>query len=191
MFLSAVFILACLPSTLLDFAMPKWKADSNVRIEDAYKWLFQATRGGEHAAPDRDSAKEWLDGEWKGLDKPTKNEQLWEPLCRDGSIGRLNLRIFKAKGGSEEDILDAFLASSREFKETGSGFTDAWSQLGKRLKKQASGKLTYKEWSRLDAEMKSKDYSAVHHSKHFAEARRPAYRILTAAERDKLLSKLK
>jgi len=49
--LALTLLLSCLPSALIDFALPKWKADKNVRIEDAYKWTFQATRGGEHAVP--------------------------------------------------------------------------------------------------------------------------------------------
>ena len=179
---STILILACLPSFLLDFALPKWKADPNVRIVDAYKWLYQATRGGEHAAPDRESARQWLKGEWGLLDPPSKSESLWDPLCRDGSIGRLNLRVFKAKGGKEDAVLDAFLASSREYREVGRSFTDAWTQLGTRLKKHASGTLTYDEWRAVDAEMAPKNYPAVHHSKTYTETEKPAYRVITKAE---------
>jgi hypothetical protein len=184
--LSTVFILSCLPSSLLDFGISKWKADKNVRIEDAYKWIYQTTRGGEHAAPDRVSAEPWLEREWQTLAKPAPNEPLWEPLCKDGSIGRLNLRVFKAKGGKMDDLLDAFLASSREYRETGTRFIDTWNELGRRLKRKPIGSLTSEEWSRFDAEMKAKNYPAVHHSKDFEEAHRPAYRIITASERRKL-----
>lgn len=184
--LAMALLLTCTPSALLDFAIPKWKADPNVRIEDTYKWFFQATRGGEHAAPDRESAKQWLETEWQSLGKPTSGEQLWEPLCSDGSIGRLDLRVYKANGGKMDDILDAFLASSREYREVGSSFTDAWRQLGKRLKRKPVRKLTYAEWSGLDAEMRPKNYPAIHHSKQFDKAYHPAYRILTSAEKKKL-----
>src|SRR5437588_7200040 len=108
-FIGLVFILSCMPSALIDFAIPKWKADPNVRIEDAYKWLYQATRGGEHAIPDKDSARKWLDDEWKTLDPPVSNEAIWEPLCPGGEIGRLNLRPFRASDGKPDDLLNAFL----------------------------------------------------------------------------------
>jgi hypothetical protein len=189
--LSTILILSCLPSALLDFAMPKWKVDPNVRIEDAYKWIYQATRGGEHAAPDREMAKRWLDKEWTSLGKPAKNEPLWEPLCKDNSIGRLNLRAFKAKGGKMDDILDAFLTSSREFKETGTNFLDTWSDLGKRLTHKAIGSLTFDEWSRLDADEKAKHYPAIHHSATFEAAEYPAYRIITKAQKNWLIKALK
>lgn len=189
--LSTILILSCLPSALLDFAIPKWKADPNVRIEDAYKWLYQATRGGEHAAPDRESAKQWLEIEWQSLGKPLSGETLWEPLCHDGSIGRLNLRVYKSSGGKMDDILDAFLVSSREvssreYREVGSSFTDSWQEFGARLKRKRTGKLTYGEWSRLDAEMRPKNYLAIHHSQQFDEAHHPAYRVLTSAQKKKL-----
>lgn len=175
-----------MPSALLDFAIPKWKADPNVRIEDAYKWIFQATRGGEHAAPDRESARTWLEGEWRSLGQPDKSEPLWQPLCKDGSIGRENLRVFKADGGKMDDILDAFLTSSREYKETGTAFIDTWTLLGKRLKKHPSGELIYADWMRLDTEMKARNYPAVRHSKQFEDNDHPAYRVITGSERRKL-----
>ena len=106
--LVSFFLLICTPTALLDFAIPKWKADTKVRIEDAYKWTYQATRGGEHAVPDEESAREWLDGEWSGQGKPPANEPVWGPLCPGGEIGRLNLRTFKAKGGKADDLLVAF-----------------------------------------------------------------------------------
>jgi hypothetical protein len=172
---------------LLDFAIPKWKADSNVRIEDAYKWLYQATRGGEHAAPDRESAKQWLGTEWQSLGKPLSDEILWEPLCGDGSIGRVNLRVFRSKGGKMDEILDAFLAGAHEYKDADSRFQAAWYALGSRLKQKRRGALSYREWSRLDTAMKPKGYPAIHHSSSFEATHHPAYRIVTKSGYAKLL----
>jgi hypothetical protein len=188
-FLASILFLVCSPTALLDFAIPKWKTDKNLRIEDAYKWTYQATRGGEHAVPDLESARKWLDEEWLGLEKPAVNESLWEPLCGYGEIGRLNLRVFKTKGGREDELLEAFLASSREYKSEQSSFVDAWMALGKRLKKKAIGKLDHTSWGKLDAEMKAKNYPAIHHSETYEKAKHPAYRILTSGEMKKLIEK--
>ncbi len=187
MLLAAIIFLSCLPMTLLDFAIPKWKADKNVRIEDAYKWTYQATRGSEHAVPDEESARKWLDSEWQTLDKPRANEPFWEPLCPGGEIVRLNMRPFKVRGGKTDDLLEAFLASSRQYKTEQSSFVDAWLELGKRLKKKAAGKLDHKSWTKFDAEMKAKNYPAIHHSETYEKAYHPAYRILTSTEMKKLL----
>jgi len=183
--------LVCTPTALLDLAIPKWKADKNVRIEDAYKWTYQATRGGEHAVPDKESARKWLEREWQTLGEPVANEPIWEPLCRGGEIGRLNLRPFKEQGGKGDDLLDTFLASSREYKMEPSSFVDAWLELGKRLKKKSVGKLDHKAWTKLDAEMKAKNYPAIHHSETYDKAHHPAYRILTKSEMQKLLPNTK
>ncbi len=187
----ALIFLTCSPAALLDFALPKWKADKSVRIEDAYKWTYQAMRGGEHAIPDTESARSWLDSEWKSLDKPMANEPLWESLCPGDEVGRLNLRAFKAKGGTEDHLLEAFLASSREYRPEQSDFVDAWHELGKWLTKRSAGKLSYKSWEKLDTEMRAKDYPAIHHSKEYEARRVPSYRVLTGDQYQKLLLKLK
>lgn len=185
--LATALFLACLPSALLDFATPKWKADPSSRIEDAYKYVYQATRGGEHAAPSRDEAKAWLDSEWSSLGAAAANENEWEPLCPGGEIGRLNLRPFKAAGGKTEDLIDAFLASAREYRGEPKDFTDAWAELGKRLKQQKIGAIDHRSWKRLDAEMRAKGYPAIHHSKPYESANHPAYRVLTLLEAQRLI----
>ncbi|MFN0141308.1 MAG: hypothetical protein ACKVQW_14625 [Pyrinomonadaceae bacterium] len=182
-----VLLLACAPAALIDFAIPKWKTDKYTRIEDAYKYLHQATRGGEHAVPSKNAAKKWLDNEWQSLGVALKNEATWEHLCPDGSIGRLNLRPFKDSGGKTDDLLDAFLQSAREYKTESSKFINAWAELGKRLKKRGFDNITYKEWKRLDGEMKKKEYPAIHHSEDYKKAYRPAYRILTLEQRKRLI----
>lgn len=186
--LAIVVFLSCLPSALIDFALPKWKADKNVRIEDAYKWTYQATRGGEHAVPDTESARKWLDGEWASLSAPKSGEPVWEPLCNGGDIGRLNLRPFRNNGGKSGDLLEAFLTSSREYRVDGANFIAAWNELGTRLNKKPVGHLDRKSWAKLDAEMKAKAYPAIHHSATYEKSVAPAYRILTLSQMQKLLS---
>lgn len=188
--LGIALILACKPTALLDFAIPKWKSDNNMRIADAYKWTYQATRGGEHAMPDRDSARKWLEREWHSMGGEPMDKVEWSPLCPGGEIGRLNIRPFKTRGGEADDVLDAFLASASEFRSEPDDFTDAWNELGRRLKKRKIGKLEYREWLRLDAEMKAKNYPAVHHSEAYNEAYSPAYRILTLDQARKLIPSL-
>ncbi len=186
-FLAAALLLLCTPSALLDFAIPRWKSDPSVRIEDAYKWTYQATRGGEHAAPSRDAVKSWLDNEWRAMGGEPKGENEWVPLCPGGEIGRLNLRPYKERGGSADALVDAFIASAREYRAEPKAFTDAWAELGKHLKAGGFGAVTYKEWLRLDAEMKKKGYPAIHHSETYNRSHRPAYRIITREQAQRLI----
>lgn len=180
-------LLVCTPDALLDFAIPAWKAEREFRIEDAYKHLYQATRGGEHAAPNREAAKVWLEREWVSLGDQSTGEREWVPLCPGGEIGRLNLRPFKAGGGKPDDLLDAFLESANEYRSEPKAFTDAWAELSKRLKRKSVGAITYKEWHRLDAAMNKKDYPAIHHSETYSQANRPAYRIIALQQKRLLI----
>jgi hypothetical protein len=127
-----------------------------------------------------------MDSEWQSLGSPLKAEPEWEPLCPGSEIGRLNMRPYKARRGDENDLLQAFLASSREYRSDGKDFIEAWSMLGKRLQKRAIGSITHRSWSTLDRTMKAKNYPAVHHSRSYQTARQPAYRVITATERAKL-----
>lgn len=181
-FLGVALLLMCSPSALLDFAAPIWKSEPAMRIEDAYKWIFQATRGGEHAIPDTASAKKWLDSEWSVAAKPLQGESLWTPLCPDGSIGRLHIRKFKAADGNEDDILRAFLNSANRFENKPEIFISTWLEFGKRLKQAHLGKLTYKHWKKLNEKMKAENYPAIHHSKAYEKAFRPSYRIMTGQD---------
>jgi hypothetical protein len=185
--LAFALTLTCLPGALLDFAIPIWKNTPEMRIEDAYKWTYQATRGGEHAVPDRETARKWLDNEWMSMGEQPNSKAEWIPLCPEGDIGRVDLRAFKARGGNSDDLLRAFLASSREYRSEPKAFTDAWAELGTRLIKGGFGKVTLKEWQRLDREMKKKGYPAIHHSDDYNKAMRPAYRIITLEQAQLLI----
>lgn len=186
-FLAIALFLSCLPAALIDFALPKWKADKSVHIEDAYKWTYQATRGGEHAVPDTESARKWLTTEWNDLG-PKKGEPIWESLCPDDEIGRLNLRPFKERKGDPDALLDAFLNSSRDYRSDEATFLAAWNELGRRLKVSAAGNLDYRSWLDLDGRMKTGKYPAIHHSAAYNKANSPAYRIITMTEAKKLLA---
>lgn len=168
-----------MPIALLDFAVPTWRSNDAVRIADAYKHLFQVTMGGEHAAPDRAVAIEFLEKEWIAIGDVATDENLWEPLCPDGSIGRVNLRPFKRGGGRQADLVDAFLVSSRAFDPDKDKFLTAWTELGDRLKKGKIGKLDHAAWRNFDAKNKKQNYPAVSHSDEYRKANRPAYRVLT------------
>jgi hypothetical protein len=190
-FLALSFVLLCAPGALLDFAMREWKADRYIEARDAYKWLFQATRGGEHMAPSEEMARDYLSGEWKTLAQPLEEEKLWQPLCEDGSIGRLNLRPFRAEGGKMDDVLSAFLTGARNFTQSAEDFLTAWQELGQRLKRKRAGGLNFAAWQKVDGEMKAQNYPAIEHSERYEKGRHPAYRVLPGAEMKKLMASLK
>ena len=176
--------------TLLPFAVDAFAADSETRIEDAYKWFYQAANGGEHAVPDEESARAWLEREWASLGPASAGEPLLVPLRPDGAVVRLNLRPYRDRGGRPGALLDAFLRSAAAFEPDPDLFRESWSALGDRIASQPLGPLNGAEWRRLDSAMRARGYPAVHHSRTYASARRPAYRVLTKAEAEKLVGRL-
>lgn len=173
---------------VVTFARARWAADPHrPGIEDAYKWLFHATQGGEHAIMSPDGPRAWLDREWKTLTEPDKSEPLVEPLRPDGKVVRLHLRPYRARGGNKDALLAAFIASAKGFRADRTGFVAVWEALGASLQKApAPPHLTAAAWSRLDAETRPRGFPALHHGARYEKAARPAYRVLTAAEARRL-----
>lgn len=189
--LLAGFLLFAPPSDPdVEFFLAQAKADPEIRIEDAYKWLFHATRGGEHAIQNEFAVRKWLAQEWTTLGPPQTDEPLWIPLTPADRIGRLNLRPYRVHGGSPDALHAAFLTSAESFDAKPARFRAAWKNLGRTLAKNPQGHLTHAEWKRLDHNLRDKDYPAIHHSPEYEKSRQPAYRVLTAAEARKLIDSL-
>ena len=185
-----LFLSSPAPDPGTQFFLAQARADPEIRIEDAYKWLFHATRGGEHAVVNESAVRAWLEEEWAGLDPPHPDEPLWAPLDAEGRVGRLNLRPYRAQGGSPDALHEAFVAGAGSFEASPARFRAAWKALGQSLKRRPQGPLTRGEWERLDAVARRKGYPARHHSRHYAEVRRPAYRVLPAAQARMLIDSL-
>ncbi len=179
------------PTTLIDFAIPKWQAYPGLQIVDAYKWLFQAVLGGEHMVSDRNKAVTAIETEWLSVGPAFENEAVWEVLRPDEAIGRLNIRPFKEAGGDPADLADAFIKSSSSHSSELKDLLSVWNGLGERLTSMPGGQLTFSEWSELDNELRPLGYTAVHHSDAYRAKYMPAYRDLTAQAFATLASNLK
>jgi hypothetical protein len=167
--------------SLVEYSLSQWRDAPEMRIEDAYKWLFQATLGGEHAVQDDAGPRAWLEAEWKRLGPWDGVEPRFVRLTPDSSLIRVNLRPYKATGGDCEMLLAVFVASARRFRADKARFLTTWRELGTRLAKNPVGALSSKEWKRLDRECGALGYPAVHHSSSYEAARRPAYRVVLGA----------
>ena len=166
-------------SALLNFSEERWRSDPAMRIEDAYKWLFHATQGGEHAITSADGPRRWLEREWKTLTAAAPDEPLIESLRPDGKLVRLHLRPYRTQGGTPEPLLSAFVASAQKFKPDKSAFRALWNELGAQLRSGSRNALTRAAWERLDYETADQKYPAIEHSENYLKARIPAYRVLT------------
>jgi hypothetical protein len=166
---------------ILDFALAQFELDAAVRLADAYKWLFQASQGSEHAITDESGPRAWLEQEWANLTPAQKNEPLMEALRPDGALVRFHLRPYQARNGDKEALFGAFVASASAFRAPRADFIALWHELGHRLQQQPLAALSYAEWEIRDEIARGVGYPAIHHSPDYRQARRPAYRVLTGA----------
>lgn len=187
-----LFLVSCAsaPDPDAEFFLAQARADPELRIEDAYKWLVHAARGGEHAVASEFAVRKWLETEWATLGPPQPDEPLWVPLTADGRIGRLNLRPYRAQGGSIEALHAAFIRGANSFDADPARFRKAWRALGRELEKQSVGHLTADAWRRCNRAMRARGYPACHHSPEYEHARSPAYRVLPAAQARPLIDAL-
>ena len=187
-----LFLVSCAPAPDPDAAyfLAQARADPELRIDDAYKWLVHAARGGEHAVASEFAVRKWLETEWATLGPPQPDEPLWVPLTADGRIGRLNLRPYRAQGGSIEALHAAFIRGANSFDADPARFRKAWRALGRELEKQSVGHLTADAWRRCNRAMRARGYPACHHSPEYEHARSPAYRVLPAAQARPLIDAL-
>lgn len=170
---------AATPEALAAYAREALAGEPAAGVEDAYKWLFQAARGGEHAAPSEEAARAWLEREWAGLGPPLPGEPLVVRLRPDGAVVRLNLRPFKAAGGDPEALLRAFLASARSFRADPGLFVAAWRAWGRPLPPEGAAGKDARAFAEVDGESERAGWPARHHSASYEAARHPAYRVLT------------
>lgn len=165
-------------NTLVAFAGSAWRSTPEMRIEDAYKWLFHATLGGEHAIANDAGPRRWMESEWASLTAPRSGEKEIERLDPEGRVLRIHLRPYRARGGDSEMLLAVFVASAQRFHVPRAAFFEAWMALDRRLAKGRIGHIDHRAWTSLDAEMRAQSYPAIHHSREYEAAYRPAYRVV-------------
>jgi hypothetical protein len=164
---------------LLRHSMSAWQRQPETRIEDAYKWLFHATCGGEHAIEDEGMARQWLDREWLNLTTVGIREPALERLDPKGRIVRIHLRPYKHSGRDREMLLALFVRSAERFRPEKVELRRVWAALGVELMKRPLSKhLTLSEFRRLTMPLERANFPAIHHSDAYVGAYRPAYRVV-------------
>jgi hypothetical protein len=150
---------------------------SDVGVRDVYKLLFQGVMGVKHILGDREGAWRWLREEFESVDV---GEFLEEPLLErvsvDGSVVRVNLRSFKRLGLSLEGLFEVMVKSAERIGADKEEFVKVWSGFMELVRE---GKLDfdYERLREFDEKVKDMGYPPVHHSREYARANKPTYRI--------------
>ncbi len=150
-----------------------------LEIQDLYKLVYQGALGSEHAVTDAAEARLWLEREVEVMaDGP--EEPAIDPISADGQIVRVNLRPYVAEGGNLEILLESFLQTANEYKGTEAQLRHYWLYAEHSAEEDALG-LVVKEMRDFFGEMERQGFPAVHHSKVYTMAYRPAYRVVMQA----------
>ncbi len=152
--------------------------------QDAYKLLYQGTLGPEHLAADPEAFAARLLAEYEAV-SPAADELLYEPVRPDGRLLRVHLRPFKARGGNPERLLKACLAAAGTRWGTPEELAAVWAeavQASRAGRWPALGDVAaFAAWLAANGD------AAVHHSAQYRAAYRPAYRLIAAADRERVL----
>jgi len=162
--------LAC----LLDAHLSRYRL---MQPGDVYKLLYQGILGSEHliASPEEFAAR--LQQEYDAVSAKDV-EPLWEAVRRDGALGRLNLRPFKAQSGSLEMLTRACLETAEQVWGAPQDLRDAWITFVALCRSGHWTVFSLPQVLGLAARLEEQDYPPVHHSPRFTEAYRPAYRLV-------------
>jgi hypothetical protein len=152
------------------------QAHPGMQVEDVYKLVHQAAFGNGHLITDEAGARAYLQSELDSV-QADSSEPLIEPLSPDGSIVRVNLRPFKARGGDARVLGDAMLASAKRIAPRPALFERWWQEVADAASRgavpfDAAGLRSFA------AARKAEGYPAVHHSTEYEARYHPAYRVV-------------
>jgi hypothetical protein len=146
---------------------------------DIYKLLYQGIRGPEHIISSPQAFREYLNTEWQALN-PGGDNPLTESIRPDGTLLRLNLRPFKAAGGSLEALTAACLETAHRPWGTRNELQQAWEAFIDSCRAGSWPNWTFQEVETFTSLLREKEFPPVHHSDRYRELYHPAYRLVAA-----------
>ena len=146
----------------------------HLRVQDAYKMLYQGEFGIGHLLGDGRGARQYLMEEIATMDTADRGEELLEPVSPDGHMVRVNLRPFRRLGLSSEVLLGAMLATVAETKGDTSRFVSVWEQF---VVIARSGPFSPEDLRVWDERVRRRDLPVAHHSPEYVREYLPAYRV--------------
>lgn len=152
-----------------------------IEILDVYKLLHQAVFGPGHAIKSQRAAREWLERESELL-TPDPAKPLVESVHPDGAIVRVHLQPYLAARGSLKALLDGFIQSSKVVAGDLAKMALWWSIFQKLIAdgQPLAGRFDPRTVALIGRTRANEQWPASHHSPHFEQVYKPAYRVLTA-----------
>lgn len=150
-----------------------YRAHQTLAPQDIYKLIYQCVFGPEHSVENLAAARKRLYLEILQLPETPSSIPLLEPLSP--TLCRVNLQPFMQSGGSVEMLWKSFRQTVREFQPgTLVDLQRAWSLfLATPWARHYAPELLEQFWQR----MATANFPPVHHSRDYAEADAPHYRV--------------
>lgn len=155
-----------------------------MQIVDFFKLLFHSALGCEHAVSSLERATEYIAREYSEIGKDSL------PLCEelDGEYCRVYLG-YLSLGITPRELADAFCASAK-IEEQGRRRLEEKLVVLRDLTAAGDMPFDLAELDGMIGEWCALGYPAVRHTEIYREEYRPAYRVVSLAEAEKLLAKL-
>ncbi len=155
---------------------------------EAVKLLFQAVLGMDHLLADREAFARALEREWEALALPYPQERLLEPVHPGRKTVRINLRVSKGSAISARELI-SFLAEQPLVEGSWDELEEVacWSvAAARRGRIPISPRGLEEQWRRaLDRG------HPPHHSPHYRERVKPAYRLVHEADDERFVKLLR
>src|SRR3954464_8956365 len=160
-------------SQLLSTHLKRYPA---MQLADIYKLLHQAALGPGHAVDNPVAARNRLQQEVAGLgDGPA--EPIRDIISPDGRLARVHLRSFMAGDGDLDVLHRAFVETAESYPASTDKLAKFCACLGDLA---ATGAIDFAKQDVVEYfdQIAQQGYPAIHHSKAFHGAYRPAYRVI-------------
>jgi hypothetical protein len=160
-----------------------WHVDRYPRLDaaDLYKLAHEGAAGPGHAIQSLEGARAWLDREWATIGDPLPAEPQLEPLPGAAGAVRVNLRPWKRLGGTQSDVLAAFVDAARRVTMDPEELARRLDASGACLRELGEAGLlpvSALEIQRYFERLRQEGYPAVHHTERYRDAYAPAYRVV-------------
>jgi hypothetical protein len=145
-----------------------------ITVQDVYKLLYQSVFGVKHLLMDTVMSKKYLWQEYESI--TPKDEPLFENISLDGSIVRINLKSFKHKNLSLEQLLKVMKLSAESINGDPSEFKKYWDEYERMvINKELSFNI---EEIRKYREKITPHPPEEHHSEIYIQRYSPSYRVV-------------
>ena len=177
-------LLACVvccvqPAGIGDVVIRELSRRPAMEAADVYKLVFQAALGSEHAV-ELSLAREWLAREARAIaGQAHAGEALLDTISPDGSIVRVNLRPYIARGGSLDSLAADFTETARRIRRDTTVLHAYWREITA-LAEAGRIPLAADSLTAYHSRMQARGYPPPPHSASYRARDRPAYRVVAS-----------